>query len=267
MTAPQRILLAGDLHGSIRAAEQVIDYAAASRAGLILQLGDFGFWPRYPSGLKFLRRVEGRCAKHDLTLWFVDGNHEDFDRLLPLPVDPATGLRPVSEHVFHVPRGHRWKWAGTRWLAVGGGVSLDSQRRTLGRDWFAEEEVTDAQVETITAGGPADVVVAHDVPWGSQLLDQKFGMSLPGWRRASRVGFPADRLEASDVHQKRLRRIAEGVEAQRWYAGHLHTPYTDTIELYGGGELALNGLGTDGDRLDLLALVVGTDGYPIIDPD
>ena len=46
MTDPQRILLVGDLHMNTLAAHQVIDHAQALDANLILQVGDFGFWPR-----------------------------------------------------------------------------------------------------------------------------------------------------------------------------------------------------------------------------
>lgn len=80
MTEPQRILLVGDLHMNTRAALQVIDHAQAVDACLILQVGDFGFWPQANNGagLEYLRDVDQRLALADLELWFVPGNHEDW---------------------------------------------------------------------------------------------------------------------------------------------------------------------------------------------
>lgn len=141
MTAPMRVLLVGDLHANTGAAFEVIDYAAAVRADLILQLGDFGFWPRDLQGRTFLRKVEKRLALRGLNLWWIDGNHEDFDGLTVLPIG-EDGRREISEHVWHLPRGYRWQWGATTWVAVGGAVSVDKNYRTEGKTWFAAEELT-----------------------------------------------------------------------------------------------------------------------------
>ncbi len=80
-----RALLVGDLHANTGAAFEVLDHAAEIGADLVLQVGDYGWWPRADWGRKCIRKVDRRLALRGLDLWWVDGNHEDFDRLNALP--------------------------------------------------------------------------------------------------------------------------------------------------------------------------------------
>ena len=100
MADPQRILLVGDLHMNTLAAFQAIDHAQAIGADLILQVGDFGFWPRgnNNSGQKYLRKVDAKLATFGLDLWFIPGNHEDWPSLATRPIGDD-GLRVITEHI------------------------------------------------------------------------------------------------------------------------------------------------------------------------
>ena len=97
MADPQRILLVGDLHMNTLAAFQAIDHAQAIGADLILQVGDFGFWPRgnNNSGQKYLRKVDAKLATFGLDLWFIPGNHEDWPSLATRPIGDD-GLRVIT---------------------------------------------------------------------------------------------------------------------------------------------------------------------------
>ncbi|MGC3995178.1 MAG: metallophosphoesterase family protein [Propionicimonas sp.] len=256
----ERLLLAGDMHGNTGAALAVIDHAAALHVDLILQLGDFGFWRQ---GQKFLRKVEARLAARGLELWWVDGNHEDFDRLNVLPVGPD-GRRRISDHVWHLPRGFRWRWGDTVWVAAGGAVSVDRNYRTEGVDWFPQEELTGAEVDRIIADGPADMVVAHDAPLGVPFLRRLLHQELPAWRRES--AWPTGVLMRSDEHQRRVRRLVEGVQAKRVFHGHHHIAYRDVLDA-GHGQVEVFGLGMDADPLSARTLLVDGDGWPIVEVD
>lgn len=206
VTPPGRILVVGDLHANTGAGFSVIDHAAALAADLILQVGDFGFWFD-PQGSKYLRKMEGRLAARDLRLWWVDGNHEQFDRLNAIPVGDD-GRRQISEHIWHLPRGFRWQWDNTAWVAAGGAVSVDQNYRTEGKTWFPAEELTDQQVAQIIADGSADIVVAHDAPLGIPFLRIRLGQDKPAWRRESQ--WPTGLIVRSDEHQRRVRRARHG---------------------------------------------------------
>lgn len=257
-----RVLMVGDLHANTSAALAVVEHAASVRADLIVQVGDLGFWPRDPGGQKFLRKLAASLERHNLEMWFVDGNHEDHDKLglLPLQPDRTAWLRNQhgnwSPTIRHLPRGFRWMWGNTTWVAVGGAVSVDREWRTPGVDWFPQEELTDAQADQIVADGPVDVVVAHDAPVGVAHLEDRLERAADAW--------PLGRVMASAEHQRRVGRVVEGVGAQRVFHGHHHTRYSAALEA-AHGPVQVEGLGMDTDPLSALCLLVDGDGWPVLE--
>ncbi len=252
----QRVLVIGDLHANTGAAFATIDYAASVGATHLLQAGDFGWWPRDPGGQRFLLKVERRLSRHGLNLWWVDGNHEDFERLAARPIS-EDGRRQVSDHIWHLPRGYRWAWNRTVWLAVGGAVSVDKEFRTQGKTWFDAEELTVVEADRIVADGPADVVLSHDAPLGVPFLRAHLRQDRPAWRRESE--WPIDLLVRSDDHQRRLRAVVDGVAATRVFHGHYHVRYSDVLAT-AHGEVLIEGLGTDTDRLAARLCLVDAEG-------
>jgi Calcineurin-like phosphoesterase len=232
--APQRIAVAGDWHGSIRHARHLIGelphLLPAEPAPYILHLGDFGIWPGI-EGAWYVDAVLGALLACDARLWFVDGNHEDFAQLEGFRVDDTD-----SKLLAWLPRGHRWQWHGRTWLACGGGVSVDKAGRTEGRDWWPEEEITDEQEAAIIAGGPADVLVAHDCPSGVVHCYPP----PPSWWS------PAD-LARSGRHQERLQRIVDAVQPSWIMHGHLHMAYQRTCD-FGYGPVEVTGLDCAGGK-------------------
>jgi hypothetical protein len=160
---PERIGVAGDWHGNTAWATRAVRKMARQLpAGprIIVHLGDFGIWPGR-DGRDYLTAVTGALAAADAELWFVDGNHEDFSQLARLRPGPD-GREPVTERIWHLPRGYRWRWHGRVWLALGGAVSVDRALRIPGVDWWPEEEITADQKRNVISGGYADVMLTHD---------------------------------------------------------------------------------------------------------
>jgi hypothetical protein len=237
--APSRVLVAGDWHGSKDWALSVIRRVPQLLAGeperLILHLGDFGIWPD-TQGRQYLNAVGAALEQVNAQLWFIDGNHEDFPQLAQLAVDRdvADGRVSVRPGICYLPRGHRWQWHDRRWLACGGGVSLDKAARTEGQDWWPQEELTSEQETAIIAGGHADVMVCHDCPAG---VGHTFSRPPSWWAAAD--------LERNDAHRRRLQRIVDAVQPAHLLHGHLHRAYRRTCD-FGYGPVQVTGLAADG---------------------
>lgn len=241
-TDPNRVLIVGDLHGNLRAASQVVDYAIDQDADVIVQVGDFGHWPRTPAGELFLNRLDDLLEAAGIELWFVDGNHEDHYSLANLERD-SRGLGIVTGTIFHVPRGHRWVWHDKTWLGVGGAVSVDKKWRTPGWDWFSSETCNMADFERICTDGHADVVIAHDAPPNP---------TLAAFLKTSEHLWPADALVEALQHQEAIGEVAASTTPDLWLHGHYHWRYTDTSL----GALRVAGLACDTDSLHQVVLLL-----------
>jgi predicted phosphodiesterase len=233
LATPARIGFAGDWHANTRWATAAVEYAAEHGAGVIVHLGDFGYEFR-PA---FLRGLDRALHQANLSLLFVDGNHEAFPTLHQYPVR-ANGLREVTERVWHLPRGSRWTWGGVRFLAVGGAYSIDRQWRTPGSSWWREEEITDEQVAAAIDGGPADVLVSHDCP---------AGVVIPDLADTAEIWPPLDLLRAEN-HRRQLTRVAEAVRPRWFWHGHYHRRYDLSTDL-GYGPVSVRGLDCDATSL------------------
>lgn len=248
--SPNRIGLAGDWHGNSFHARAVIEHFT-NRADVIIQLGDFGFWTPGPAQDKFISRVNRALNAADLMLVFVDGNHEFHPGLAKLPIDDDTGLRKVTNRIWHAPRGHRWEWSGVRWMALGGAYSIDRQWRTEGKDWWPEERLTDADVETACTGGSVDVLVSHDAPLRARVPL----MSGSKW--------PSEDVRASRDHRALVQKVVDAAMPSRVWHGHFHCHYEDLIGLPDGQACQVFGLDCDGTKLWQSTRVVDAHGAPL----
>lgn len=242
MTEIERVAFAGDWHMNRQWAGRAIRYAADQGAQHIVHTGDFG----YTFHQQFLDVVSSALRLHGLRLWFVDGNHESFPWLDRVAVDPVTGLRPLSDRIFHLPRGFRWEWGGVRFLAMGGAHSVDRMARIPGREWWPEETITPRQVHAAGAQGPTDVIVSHDAPAGCVIpgIDD---VDAPSW-------IPPAELKASFEHRLRFQTLCAATRPSSIWHGHYHTRHRTLCDL-GYGPVVVNGLDCDESSLELNVVV------------
>ena len=111
-----RIYMTGDTHGEFDrfTPEAFPQQAELTREDFVIICGDFG-------GVWF---GDERDA---VKLNFLDGNHENFDELYRVPLEPWHGgsVRRVREHVLHLARGQVFDLCGRRFFTMGGGKSHD----------------------------------------------------------------------------------------------------------------------------------------------
>lgn len=212
------VVLAGDWHGNAIQGLRVIDYAVRENIKTVIQLGDFGIWQ---DDKPYLNKLEKRCAEHDITLLFICGNHENFPRLFEKRI-LENGTRKVRDHIFYLPRGYRLTWEGFSVLALGGAASIDKPFRRVGRSWWPEELITEDDVQTSIAGGPVDILLAHDSPntAPNSITDDTYGQL-----QAAKY-FGSDMVEICNNHRKQLQRVTDAVTPKLVFHGHYHMAMT-----------------------------------------
>lgn len=245
------VYLTGDVHGSAKMFSPKVFPLGSSLSAddYMLVAGDFGIFPLWPG--ESLETSRPRSPLRILldapwTTLFVDGNHENFEALLKLPVEERFG-GPVHvvwpNKIYHLMRGYTYNLHGRRFLCMGGAESTDRSHRTEGVSWWPEEMPNEAELRrarrsmrrallprnnslrdfgiqiwtsiqfkpTLDHFKPIDYIVTHAPPaaWTAAAKRRQpgeFGALLDNWYRYARE-----------------RRI---VGLRRWYCGHLHVNRT-----------------------------------------
>ncbi len=208
-----RVLFVGDVHANSNFIKRVYAHAEDQAAEAIVQVGDFGWWPRNPQGKNFIAGVSKLATETDIPLIFVDGNHEDHDQL-PHDADELVELKPG---LYYLPRGVVIPLGDARVLGIGGAVSVDKQWRTEHVDWFRDEVPNFSQFHrALTAEGPIDVIVAHDLPTGMELD----------------LTFPVDDNTAAycQSHRDGMLEILQEHQPVLWVGGHYHQRVSQEVE-------------------------------------
>lgn len=142
---------------------------------VVIIAGDFGWcFNATPTGAESSeeRKALDHLEKLPFTTLFIDGNHENFDRLLRYREGEAYSGKVgiLRNHVLHLKqRGHIYDICGYKVWCFGGASSTDKQYRTEGRSWWPQEEAAEAEyaygLEQLKAAGwKVDLVVAHEAP-------------------------------------------------------------------------------------------------------
>lgn len=171
------IYFTGDIHGSLDIGK--LSTAGLAQAGVkptgkdyLVICGDFGLvwnWRGQDSEERYwLRWLDGKPFRKIL---FVDGNHENFERLNAYPVEEWRGglVHRVADKVLHLMRGQVFDIEGVRLLALGGARSIDRAWRTEGKSWWPQEmpdegELAQAEAALDACGRRVDAVVTHCAP-------------------------------------------------------------------------------------------------------
>lgn len=209
------IYLTGDTHSNI---ERFRWHKGFDKDDTVIILGDFGvIWHSLAN--VYAQAFTDRPMLEELdhygcTFCFIDGNHENFDRLAELPDAPLFGgtVGQASEHVFHLRRGQVYEIEGKSFFCMGGAMSIDKAVRTEGVSWWRGENITTADmrrgIEALAArGSKVDYVLTHTPP--ERIL-----------RRLLDVDAGHARLK--DPNARLLDEFYETVKFKKWFFGHMH---------------------------------------------
>jgi hypothetical protein len=195
------ILIMGDFHGCwYEALENYrrICQERGTRPDLLLQLGDFGYYP--DSDIKYHLPYLDHQFNHPLV--FIDGNHEDHEQLRPL-----AGKR-VGADCYYAQRGLLWEGI----LFAGGAYSVDKpQRIARGMHWSPLEELTEQEALNIIDAHKTEkvhTIVSHTCP---SVFDMAFAAS-PNFGGENK----------KEISRQSLNLLLQHFRPKTWFFGHWH---------------------------------------------
>lgn len=191
-----KIMVVGDIHGVF---DRLNDLIGQERPDIILQVNDFGYWPRLED--QDLTIIDTSHTR----IHFCEGNNDDLDSLNTLVKQPGQPVE-IAPNLIYMPRGSVLELEdGRRVLFMGGGQSVDRWRREEGWDWFPEEIISERDLMSLPEP-PIDIVISHTCP----------------------VEFPIEearrkKIEDEDPSRQMLSAILHKYHPTLWYFGHWHT--------------------------------------------
>lgn len=182
-----KIIVAGDLHGSWEALNSLI---SSEKPDIILQVGDFGYWPHRDGWPP----IDPDLWLRNTLVYWCEGNHEDHEALAQLR---RTKKFQIAPQCFYVPRGSVVELPDVRRvLFFGGSKSSDS----------------DEDLDGIEELGRIDIVISHTAP------------ACFGLRKEPPPGYAEEPWlsKFEEETPKILDRLLDLVKPQEWFFGHYH---------------------------------------------
>jgi predicted phosphodiesterase len=210
------IFFTGDTHGNQDKWVEQIE-SILTPDDILLVCGDFGvgFWKdRYRTEEAFYDFL----SEQKYTVLFIDGNHENFDKLNSYPVEVWCGgkVHKIRHNLIHLMRGEVYSIEGNSFFVMGGGYSMDRYRRTEGVSWWpqempSEEEYKNAIANLKRINNQVDFIITHTAP-----SETVYYLST-----IRRLGIKNNVFEEVPLTTF-LDDIQRKVAYQHWYFGHFH---------------------------------------------
>lgn len=201
------ILLLGDIHGNVYTFKRAIQKAEEVGATALIQLGDFGMFPKNEEG--FYRA----CKDINTPVYFIDGNHDDCTRWTQMT--EVTRLWHDA-NLHYVPRGTVMEMEGKTIAFMGGAGSIDKDIRLReGMHWDEKENISPDEVLRLMDNAKnktIDVLLTHCPP--NSVIEENFDNSAKLWFG---VG-----LDWKDHNQDIIEKIWHGLGTPMVYSGHMH---------------------------------------------
>ena len=211
------IYITSDTHGEIGRfwGENKMNDDHLTKDDYLIIPGDFGFIFQTKGTMAYLEEREHLKALEEkpYTILFVDGNHENFDRLNhEFETESWHGGRVhrIRPNILHLMRGHVFEIDGKKIFTMGGGYSRDKYARTEGFSWWAAEMPSNEDYRQANASlkehnFKVDLIITHTAP-----LKLIYAMA-----------------RTPDPHEQELTGyfewLHENVDFKHWYFGHWHT--------------------------------------------
>lgn len=210
-----RIFVTGDLHGEIDFSKLFRrnwpeQYNLTENDYLII-CGDFGLvWSAEEDKTEkyYLDILESK----PYNILFVDGNHENHDRLQQMPVEHWHGglVHKIRPNVYHLLRGQVFDIAGRKIFTMGGASSHDKETRVQGISWWPQElpsyrEENEGFRNLDKHNWEVDFVFTHCC--------------------SSRIQCQINEAYKVDCLNQYFNELEDKLKFKRWYFGHYHRDF------------------------------------------
>lgn len=207
-----------------------------TRDDIVIVCGDFGIWHDTPQERYWLDWLEEK----DFTLCFVDGNHENFDRLYSNEfqvVDFYGGkAHKIRENIYHLMRGYVFTLCGKKVFAFGGARSHDIKDGILDPMDYRDMQALRHDYNTRTLKGEC-LRVNHHSWWKQEMPSEEekaFGIKTLADNN-NEVDFIISHCPPSqallegfygvfkpDSLNDYFETISQTVDFKKWFFGHMH---------------------------------------------
>lgn len=192
----------------------------------LIILGDFGLFfnneptPTEQYWLKWLN-------SKPFTVLFVDGNHENFDIINRFPIEHkfgqygVVGITPY-ENIYHIKRGSVLEIEDKTIFVMGGGLSIDKERRVDRISWWKEEipnyrEIDDGIQSLLAYNNKVNYVLTHSVH------SKGFELFFKELKQSNSNGFDEYYVPKFNDPTLKIHDEFYGlINFDWWYCGHYH---------------------------------------------
>lgn len=203
------LFVTGDIHGDWNRLQDTITYLEDIYDSVILLVaGDFGIWDI--ENVIELRALSNTFHP-DTQIFFVDGNHENYDILRTYPVVNKFGgqVQEINKKVFRIMRGSIVNINGYSVLGFGGATSTDKEYRVPFISWWPDEVWDKLDRNKLAnllekSNTYVDVVLTHEAP--SSIVNTLYN----------------GRPRSTDTMTKGLELLKKNLQYGKWFFGHHH---------------------------------------------
>lgn len=233
------IYITGGCHGGFDRFEND-KFSNLTKNDYVIICGDFGGILDQNKRARYERKRIKQLSKMKFTTLFVDGNHENFDRLYSYPIIEWHGgkVHKINSSIFHLMRGEIYEIDNKKIFAFGGASCHDipdgildddnlekideydkrhAGYRIRGYNWWDLELPTDGELRNgldnlCKVNNKVDYIISHCAPTSIQ--------------NAFNPYYPDNKLT------KYFEEIKDKVEFKKWYFGHYHKNDDTTFDKF-----------------------------------
>lgn len=220
------IYITGDTHGDIdRFFEEGMIYDKLDENDTLIICGDFGFiWANESNTVGFNQDNDDldRLSYKPYTILFVDGNHENHDRLSKYPEVERYGntVHKIRNNIYHLERGRIYTIEGKTFFTFGGAYSIDKYMRREGVSWWTGElpnkEEYERGIQAIKDDDyKVDYIITHTCP--NEIIKMCLHR-IPDPHDGELTGF--------------FDYLMYEVDFKQWFFGHWHTDESFDFNLH-----------------------------------